>query len=280
MRCFLVLLIVFYLPLASASESLLFAVVPQQSAKVLAKKWTPLLNYLEMATGLDIRFVTAKNIPTFEHRLARQVYDIAYMNPYHYVHYHEQSGYQVFAKQRGKQIQGIVVVRRDSGISSLHQLAGERIAFPSPAAFAASIIPRATMAAMGLGVEPSYVSSHDSVYLNVSKGFFPAGGGIVRTFELMPGAVKQDLQIIWTSPGYTPHAIAHRLGLDKAKVDKIQAALLSLNDKQAYSQVLKSIQFSGFELAHDSMWDDVRALNIGTMGIDKPLGQAVRVKQR
>ncbi len=37
------------------------------------------------------------------------------------------------------------MVRKDSTIKELSELSGEKLAFPSPAAFAASVIPRAVL---------------------------------------------------------------------------------------------------------------------------------------
>ena len=77
---------------SGASSILRFGVVPQQSATKLAKQWVPLLNYLSEKTGHTIHFATAKDIPTFEQRCANGEYDLAYMNPYHYVVFHESPG--------------------------------------------------------------------------------------------------------------------------------------------------------------------------------------------
>ena len=68
----------------SSAEVLSFGVVPQQSATRLAELWTPICEFLGRKTGNHYVFKTAKDIPTFEDRLASGDYDIAYMNPYHY----------------------------------------------------------------------------------------------------------------------------------------------------------------------------------------------------
>jgi len=91
-----------------------FGIVPQQSAKKLARVWTPILQHLSQETGMKIKFSTAKDIPTFEKRLAEGEYDFAYMNPYHFTVFNEQPGYKAMAHQSDKRIKGIVVVRKDS----------------------------------------------------------------------------------------------------------------------------------------------------------------------
>lgn len=178
------------------SARLTFAVVPQQSATKLARLWTPILNHLSARTGYRLSFKTAPDIPTFEQRLARGDYDMAYMNPYHYTVFNQSPGYVAFAKEKDKHIRGIIVVRKDSGHKDLVEFAGQTLAFPSPGAFAASILPHAHFKKMSIPFTPNYVMSHDSVYRAVAKGLYPAGGGVIRTFRNMDPAVSDQLRIL------------------------------------------------------------------------------------
>lgn len=244
------------------ADTLVFGIVPQQSAKKLASLWTPICNYLSQKTGHTIKFSTAKDIPTFEQRVLNGAYDIAYMNPYHYTVFHEKPGYEAIAHQADKRIKGIVVVAKDSDITSLDQLNNTTLAFPSPAAFAASVLPRAKMKSDGINFEPKYVSSHDSVYLNVSKGLFPAGGGVQRTFNNTSQAVRDSLRVLWTTPGYTPHAIAVKPGTSSATVDALKQAFIGMNTDPEGQALLQTIKFAKLRLAINEDWDDVRALNI------------------
>jgi len=237
-------------------------VVPQQSAKVLAKLWTPISQYLSAKTGLNIIFSTAKDIPTFEKRLLEGEYDIAYMNPYHFTVFNQIPGYQAIAKEQNKRIKGIIVVAKNSPVKQLSDLDGSELAFPAPAAFAASVLPRAKMRDLGIELTPKYVSSHDSVYLGVANGFFIAGGGIMRTFNNLEQLTREKLKILWTTPGYTPHAIAVHPKMDSEVADKIQNAILSLKDTAKGKKLLESVKFKNLGEATSSDWDDVRALKI------------------
>jgi phosphonate transport system substrate-binding protein len=167
---------------AQDPKPLSFGIVPQQSAARLARLWTPVCRWLSERTGQTVVFKTAKDIPTFEQRVAAGEYDIAYMNPYHYTVFSIDPGYRAFARETEKRIRGIVVVKKDSAYQSIGELAGMTLAFPAPAAFAASVLPRAYFKKNGIEITPRYVKSHDSVYLAVARGLYPAGGGIQRTF--------------------------------------------------------------------------------------------------
>lgn len=256
------LLLCFSFSFPAMAETLTFGVVPQQSAKKMAALWSPVLRYLSEQSGLKVQFATAKNIPEFEKRVLAGVYDIAYMNPYHYTVFSQKPGYEAIAKQKDKRIKGIMVVRKDSPLAELSQLNDSKLAFPSPAAFAASVLPRAKMEQDGIDFEPRYVSSHDSVYLNVARGFFPAGGGVQRTFNNTDPEVRKQLRVLWTTPGYTSHAIAVHPRLSEQQREVLVQAMLRMNEDPEGMALLKKLNFKGLEPASDARWDDVRALNI------------------
>jgi len=239
-----------------------FGIVPQQSSKKLARLWTPVLQKLSQDTGITLKFSTAKDIPTFEKRLTEGHYDIAYMNPYHFTVFNQSPGYIALAHQSDKRINGIMVVRYDSSLTNLKDLNGATIAFPSPAAFAATILPTANMRNQNISFDSKFVSSHDSVYLAVSRGLLPAGGGILRTFNNTDPAVRDTLRILWKSDGYTPHAFAAHPAIPAEDRTLIANALAMLGRTEEGAKLLATLNFKSIQLADDTQWDDVRALKI------------------
>jgi len=246
---------------ANARQQFSFGIVPQTSGTKLSRKWMPILTYLQEKTGYDLQFATARNIPTFEKRLHDAKYDIVYMNPYHYTKFNATAGYQAFAKAKDKRLKGIMVVKKDSPYRSLEDLDNQELAFPSHA-FAANLLPRAALNKKNINVSSKYVSSHDSVYRNVAKGRFPAGGGVMRTFKNSSPELHENLRILWTSNGYTPHAFAAHPRVPEEVVRKLQSAMLEMERDPRGSALLKSIRLKGIEVGLDSEWNDVRALNI------------------
>lgn len=261
-RQFSALLVLLSMSFSAVSNTLVFGVVPQQSAKKLAQSWAPMLTYLSQQSGIQLEFATAKDIPAFEQRLANAEYDIAYMNPYHYVVFSKNSGYRALARQKNKRIHGIIAVPHNSAIQSLADLQGKRMAFPAPAAFAATIIPQSTLEGEGISINAFYVSSHDSVYLNVARALFPAGGGVVRTLRSATQDTQDALRILWKSPGYTPHAIATSVNVNEQERQALLSAMLNANEDPKAKLLLKHIAFKGFEAGSNNDWDDVRALDI------------------
>lgn len=248
-----------------AEQQLTFGIVPQQSASKLAQLWGPIMEEISQQSGLNIRFATAPDIPTFEKRLTAGEYDIAYMNPYHYTVYHKKVGYQALAKVQDKRIKGIIVIAKDSNINSLSDLENRTLAFPAPAAFAASILTRAALSANQVNFTPKYVSSHDSVYRSIAKGIYPAGGGIVRTFNSVDPEISSQLKILWTTKGFTPHAIATHPRITPEDARKIQQVIIKMGDQQTGKKLFHNLKIKSFEKAVDSDWDDVRNLKLNQL---------------
>ena len=251
-------------PAAIDNQTVLsFGVVPQQSASKITRLWTPILDWLSLKSGYRIEVATAKNIPEFEKQLAKGIYDFSYMNPYHFTVFNETPGYQAVARQKGKRIQGIIVTRKDSPLQGLEGLRGQKLSFPSPAAFAASVLSRGSLKKAGIDFTPVYVSSHDSVYLTVARGLFPAGGGIVRTFKNTDPKTREHLRILWKSDFFTSHAIAVHPRVPQQTLEAVSNAIMRMGEDPQGLQFLNAIRFKkGFEPANNKDWDDVRSLHI------------------
>ena len=231
----------------------------------MAKVWIPLLSHLEKASGVSLRFKTDSSIPKFEEKLAKGEYDLAYMNPYHYVVFHEQSQYEAIAKAKDKLIKGIIVVPRNSPIVKLDDLHGKTMAFPAPAAFAASILPRAYLKSKHIDITATYVNSHDSVYANVALGRYTAGGGVMRTFKNTPEKYRNELKVLWTTNGYTPHAFAGLSTINTKDLEKVKQAMIDLDKSEDGKKLLNALKLQGIEAARNKDWDDVRELNINLL---------------
>jgi phosphonate transport system substrate-binding protein len=243
-------------------KSLTIGIVPQQAASRLAEEWGPLLAEVSRRSGVALTFRTAPSIPVFEERLSKGDYDLAYMNPYHYVVFHKATGYQAFAKEQDRRLKGILVVRKDSAYHRAADLAGKTVVFPAPAAFAASILPQAEFGRLKIAIDAKFVASHDSVYRAVASGMQEAGGGIQRTLEASPPEVRNALRVLTETAAYTPHAFAAHPRVPTAELAKVLAAMVSLAADEAGQRLLLPLAFKGLVAAQDKEWNDIRALDI------------------
>jgi phosphonate transport system substrate-binding protein len=247
-------------------KALSFGVVPQQAAIRLAEHWGPLLAEISRRSGVALEFRTAPGVPGFEENLGKGGYDLAYMNPYHYVVFHTASGYRAFAKEKDRKLKGILVVKKESTYRKLADLAGKTVVFPAPAAFAASILPQAEFGRLKIPIEAKFVASHDSVYRAVASGHQEAGGGIQRTLEASPAEVRDALRVLSETPAYTPHAIAAHPRVSPEVVVRLLDAMVSLSADETGQRLLAPLAFKGIAAAQDREWNDIRALDIDLLG--------------
>lgn len=237
------------------------AIVPQQPPTTVLRLWSPLVQQLRERTGIPLEFVTYANIERFHAAVADGRDDFVYLNPKQYLRARAIQGYTPLVRERDRRIRGILVVRRDSPIHAARELEGADIAFPAPSAFAASILVRSWLSGQGIAFAPHYVRSHDSVYLNVARGLCPAGGGIPRTLNMQPPAVRKALRVLVTTPAFTPHALAVHPRVPRAIAAAVQQALVSMEDREAGKAALRRLAITGWMRARDEDWNDVRQLH-------------------
>jgi phosphonate transport system substrate-binding protein len=250
-------------PRAVASESVLsFGIPPQQSATELAKRWTPIMQYLSEKTGLPVQMKTAKDIAVYQHDVLAGVFDVAFINPSAYVAASKTAGYRVFAKEKGVKALCLIVVRNDSRITSLEQLQGQTMAFPSTTAVMATIIPLKHLADKKIAVKTNYVVSMDSVYRSVAKGLFPAGGGEGRTFGALDPEIKSQLHVLWEWDGLPSFPFFAHPRVAPATVAKLQQAMVEMGNDPQGQALLKAVNIKMLEKAEDREYDMVRKMNL------------------
>ena len=245
MRYIFLFLLIFLVTNLGARD-ILFGVVPQQSPLLLSKKWLPIAKELSKATGYNVIFNTEASIPLFEKALYSGKYDIAYMNPYHYVVAHKQAGFEAFVRSQ-KNIQGIIVAPLGKTMEDLKNSKEEAFLFPAPMAFAATLLVKYELKKkFGIEIQKQfttrYVNSHDSVYKGVARGIGSYGGGIVRTYKnLEDTQTKQNIQIINHTQLYPSHPIALKKRLPAQVQTKIQEALLHLSPELLQTLNIKEL---------------------------------------
>lgn len=239
-----------------------FGIGPVQAATELAKRWTPIVQYLTEKTGIALQFKTAKDIPTFQQEMKEGVYDFAYINPYHYLLFHKCCGYTAFAREKDGALLGVMVVKKDGPVQNVNQLADQTVAFPSATALAATWLPVQMLRDKNIAVAPQYVNSMESVYRAVAKGLFPAGGGTMQTLTAMDPEVKNELRVLWVSEPLPPFTFASHTRVPKDVVDKVQKAMNEMNTHPQGLALLKAANFKGMDIAIDRDYDAMRKMNL------------------
>lgn len=259
---FLLLILSFLIMNVSISDDdvpkdISFGVVPQQTDKKLRRLWMPLVKRLSKETGLEFVLESSPDIGTFQSRMLAGKFDIAYSNPLLYIIANSSIGYQAIAREENKKLHSIIVVKKDSEIYSIEDLAEKSMVFPEHA-FAATVLTQSFLNNKKIPYAASFVFSHDAAYKFVSLGKYVAAGGVQRTFDSLEPEIKARLMVLKKFDGVTPHAFSVHPRISSSVTIKIQEALRSFSDDAEGREILTNLRMGKLGAAVDADWNDVR----------------------
>ncbi|MDH5425132.1 MAG: phosphate/phosphite/phosphonate ABC transporter substrate-binding protein [Gammaproteobacteria bacterium] len=240
-----------------------FGVVPQFEITKLSKIWNPVLQKLQEETGLKFKLAGAPTISAFEKEFLSGQFDFAYMNPFHLLIANESHGYTPLVRDHGKKLQGILVVRNDSKISSVKDLDNQTLAFPSPNALGASMQMRAELHdKFKLNINPKYVKTHDSVYLNVYLKQAAAGGGVSKTLLKQNKRLRDSMRIIHKTIPVAPHPVAVHPRVKQSDREKVLAAFIKISKTAEGQALLAQIPIKQLGKASMSDYQELKGMNL------------------
>ncbi|WP_347986282.1 phosphate/phosphite/phosphonate ABC transporter substrate-binding protein [Methylomonas sp. AM2-LC] len=239
-----------------------FYVVPQAAPLAIHSAWYPVLEKLSQATGLVFDLHVIATLQSFEVALLGDEPDFAFINPYQFLLTSRQQLYIPMLRDSSQLLTGILVVRKDSPITSIHDLNGQTLAFPSSNAFASSLFVRSDLATQGISIHPSYVNTHTNVYRSVLLGDVVAGGGVNNTFIREPLDVQQQLRILYRTPETIPHPLVANRRIPAAVREKITKAFISLAADPANATLFNAIQIPQPVVANASDYEALKNLHL------------------
>lgn len=226
---------------ASVTKPYVVSVVPQLPASETYSHWAPVLEAVGLASKQCFTLNISKTIPDFELELLAGTPDFSYMNPYHQVMAYRRQAYRPLVAD-ATPLTGIVVVRRDSGINKMDDLNGKQLAFPSPNAFAASLITRATLSQRGIDIKPLYVKTHSNVYRSVLQADVVAGGGVNTTLLREPEGLQSQLKVLFESAGYRAHPFSAHPRVPVAVQESVRKAFIAYAGTDAGKAAMNKAQ--------------------------------------
>jgi len=229
---------------ADNGTSYTLGVVPQFEQRKLFAIWNPVVSELRLRTGLDIRLSFTLTIPEFEKELEKGAFDFVYANPYHILRVSTSQGYIPLVRD-AEPLHGILVVRRDSPIKNVKELAGKILAVPSPNALGASLLMRADLEHL-FNVHMSILNArtHSSAYLNVLNGLADAGGGVQKTLNEQSQAIQDGLRILYTTRDMPSHPVAAHPRTRPEIREMMQKAILDMGATPSGKALLNEIPMS------------------------------------
>jgi phosphonate transport system substrate-binding protein len=226
---------------ANAADTYTFSVVPQYNVVQLHTEWAPVLERLSRETGVKLELVLTSTIPKFERALLKGESDFAYANPYHAVMAKKAQGYLPLLRD-SKALTGILLVRRDSPFAKIEDLSGKDIGFPAPNAFGASLYMRAILAEKNIKFQPQLLNTHGNVFRSILNGTVAAGGGVNNTFNDEQAEIKNQLRVLYQTPGAASHPVVVHPRVPVSVSNAVKAAVLAMQKDAEGVAMLKDIR--------------------------------------
>lgn len=263
---FAALLAMTFAPLAAehaGTPQIYFGSVAMDIPTEMHRRLRPLVDYLGAELKRPVNLKLSADLSKAADDLASGKVDIAYLTPVAYLKAQRSGGARLVAKTvtRGEQsFRLMLVVRRDSPIRSVRDLAGKNFAFGDKAA----ILQRATVVHAGIALEQlgsyTFLGHYDNIARGVAAGDFDAG--ILKDTTAYEWE-RKGLRILHASPPLPPYNIAVGRHVDEATRLALRDALLRLRaDHPAHRPILAALDmsYSGFAAVDDKEYDVVRQL--------------------
>ena len=193
-------------------------------------------------------------------------YDLIWTSNAYYFDAHDAAGWYAILRVTPS-FCGILMVRKDSGIESLEDLRGKKIAGISTVSLAGYLFLRNDLADLGLypgeDYQIDFYERSESIPFMISSGTVDAGvfseDTLVRSRIL--GTIRDDLKIIHRSIPIPQFPLAVSSDFDPVLVEKIQAALGGVSaDDTELGLSLGELNLTGLEAVTDEDYEPFRQL--------------------
>jgi phosphonate transport system substrate-binding protein len=261
--CIPVLLLAPIQILNAKEQAIRFGSVAEDTPAVMHQRLIPLTNYLETAIGRRVVLTLSPDMPRAIEDLANGNVELAYMTPVAYLRAHSMGNATLMAKalcNKQTYFRLEIVVREDSPIKKVADLAGKTFAFGDPAA----LLQKAVVVNAGMPLERlgkrAYLGHYDNIVRGVLVRDYDAGIVTDSKARLWD---KKGLRVIYSSPPLPPYNIAATRKMDKTLFHKLQAALTGLDrHNPEHRKVLEALgeDYEGFVRTSDAEYDVVRKL--------------------
>ena len=248
---------------AADGKPLRFGSVAMDSPAVMQQRLLPLTSYLGKALGRPVVLKLSTNMPAAINALVSDDVDLAYLTPVAYVDAHARSKVRLVVKTvaaHRSSFKLMIVVRENSVIRKVEDLAGKRFAFGDPAA----LLQRAVVVGAGMPLqrlgEYAFVDHYDNVVRGVMVGDYDAGIVTDSTALRWQG---RGIRVLYASQDLPPYNITASANLGQATVSRLREALLRLDPANpVHKRVIAALaeSYTGFAATGDADYDVIRKL--------------------
>jgi len=257
--------------LGTADNPIIMSFVPSGDTQQIIASGDQIAKMISDKTGLTIKANVGTDYAAVREAMGANKAHIGWLNTFNYILAHEKYGVDVaLVTQRygATTYKGQIIVRADSGITSLADLKGKVMCWVDPNSTSGYIIPRITLKANGIDPDKDFAKtveagSHNNVVTQVYNGDCDAGATYAdarsSVAKDLPD-VKEKVVVLATTTDIPNDNVAFTKDFPADMRDKIVTALLEIagtDEGKAALNTLYSIE--GLQKADDTFYDAFRA---------------------
>ena len=248
---------------ASELENIHFGSVAMDTPAVMDKRLTPLTNYLSQVIKRPVVLTLSPDMASAIKEVSQNTVELSYLTPVAYIRSRDAGNTKLIAKtvtNNNASFQLMIVVRDDSPITTVQQLAGKKFAFGDPAALLQrAVVVNAGMPLENLG-EYRFIGHYDNIVRGVLNRDYDAG--ILKDTMAFKWRGK-GVRILYSSAHLPPYNITASSKVDDALLEKLKRAFLQLDiNNPEHFKIIKGLdkKYDGFAPTSDKEYDVVRKL--------------------
>ncbi len=240
----------FSIAYAKKTDQYTFGVFPHMPVLKIIKVYQPIASNFTTQLNKRVTLSIQKNFNDYENSLKQGIYDIAFIQPFDYVHA-KKAGYLPVATRDGP-LKTVLVVDKSSSIKSIKELNDKTIAYPPINAAVTRIIQR-TLKKNNINSKAVYTKNHFSCMQQVLINQATACATAVRAlFYFENIKIKNRLKII-----YNAESISHALFVVHSRLpekdrNKLKNIILNWHKSELGLKILSKIKLKQFKEATDA----------------------------
>ena len=248
-------------PAPGSGSNLTLAVLPCSNIETTFRKFYPLLTYLKGATGFSVTLMVPADLPEFETLIRNEQVDFALQDPHTFVQlarvFDRSNLLQTRALNGTTTQSGVVVVRRDSGVTDVAQLRGRTVMFGPRTSTPKWVAARTLFESSGIAVDRDVKVLNGGCCEDIAFAVSVrsvAAGVICDHFLTQHEARQKDLGVdpasllvIARTAPFPTRVFAARKGVPAETAKAIARALLRLDPAvPEQARILSSAEIRGF----------------------------------
>lgn len=268
-------------------KTLLIGLTPEHNIFKQVRRYEPLADYLSKKTGIRVQLKVLTYRGDVIDNFRSLKLDGAFFGSFSYVLARAKLGVVVLARPEGSDgtssYHGVLFVRKDSGIRTVRQMKGKRLALVARATTAGYLFPLIFLKKAGVRSpetffrEVYYAGAHEGTIDDVLDRKADVGASkntVYDRFAAENPRIGRDLVILGTSDDVPENALALRQGIEDSVKRKLVDALIGMNADPEGAKVLKAFGARRFIVTSDADYAPViaytRELGIDIAGFNFP----------